>query len=158
MSHILELNIWTASVFLQEIFFFLYERIQPSSPPPPFFFPLSSSYLYFRLPSWTAKLSSYPNIQLNFSSDLRKWTNNNLFPLQDLWKPICKLQQWILEKVNEKIRISVFKIRHEVNEAEIHSVNNKKKKRIEMLLVREPILIIIPNESRFLRKKYCALM
>lgn len=56
-----------------------------------FIFPLRSSYLYSRISSWTAKMSSCSNIQLNFSSELQKWTNDNMFPLQDTWKLIITL-------------------------------------------------------------------
>lgn len=47
-------------------------------------------------------MSSYPNIQLSFSSEVQKLTKDNLFLLQDWEKLIissdlCKLQQWTSE-------------------------------------------------------------
>lgn len=95
MSCILEANTWTANMFLQKVYCFKYERIQLSSLPPSFLFPLSSSYLYCRISSWTAKLSSYPNIQVSFSSELWKWTNDKLFLLQGLWKLIITLVTFV---------------------------------------------------------------
>lgn len=51
MSNILEMNIWTAEMMLQEIIFYIYERNQASSPHCSFIFPLRSSYPYSRISS-----------------------------------------------------------------------------------------------------------